>query len=123
MIDGATEAAMKEQELVYAQCASMGVQEVSLVGIESVEKGDAVTIFKAVKELFEGNVAMAANNTCILEKTVSFASDCASVMCGKKLGLVTRFREEQPRLVGILCVAHRLELSYKDVFKQGAQEL
>ena len=56
--------------------------------------------------------------TVYLKKTVSFAGDGASVMCGKKTGLVARLKQEQPHLVGVHYVAHRLELSYKDVFKQ-----
>ena len=62
IIDGATDAAIKEQELVNAQYASMGVVKTSLVGIEAVEKGDAATIFKAVKELFKRNVGIPADS-------------------------------------------------------------
>ena len=45
-------------------------------------------------------------------------SDGASVMLGKKSGVLVLLKEQQPSLIGIHCSAHRLELCYKDAMKK-----
>lgn len=51
-------------------------------------------------------------------RLVGFASDGAAVMVGRLGGVVTKLREEMPHLVGVHCMAHRLELAFKDAIKE-----
>ena len=53
-----------------------------------------------------------------LSKLVTMGSDGASVMLGKKSGVLALLKEQQPSLIGIYCSAHRLELYYKDAMKK-----
>ena len=112
IIDGATDSSVKEQELVYA---SGGRIKTTFIGIENVERGDAVHIYDALIYGFQDNVNI--SETDLFKKIVAFASDGASVMTGHKSGLVTKLRDKQPHLIGIHCVNHKLELAYKDVFR------
>jgi hypothetical protein len=52
-----------------------------------------------------------------IHKLVGFGSDGASNMMGCKKGLVTLIQAEYPEVLGVHCIAHRLELAFKDVFK------
>ena len=115
VIDGATDSARIEQELLYVHYAKLGVVKTTFLGIESVEKADAATIFNSIISNFEKNANI--DSSLLYKKLVAFASDGASVMTGRKTGLVTRLRNEQPHLIGVHCVNHKLELAYKDVFK------
>ena len=53
-----------------------------------------------------------------LSKLATMGSDGASVMLGKKSGVLALLKEQQPSLIGIHCSAHRLELCYKDAMKK-----
>ena len=109
IIDGATDSARVEQELIYVHYCKQGVIKTKFLAIESVEKADAVVSgFQKSADIDEPT---------LYNKLVAFASDGATVMTGHKSGLVTRLRDHQPHLVGIHCVNHKLELSYKDIFK------
>lgn len=52
-----------------------------------------------------------------MNKLVGFGSDGAANMMGKKTGLITLMRNDHPEIIGVHCLAHRLELAFKDVFK------
>ena len=45
-------------------------------------------------------------------------SDGASVMLGKKSGVLALLKGQQPSLIGIHCSARRLELCYKDAMEK-----
>ena len=53
----------------------------------------------------------------VKKKLVGMSTDGASVMLGKNNGVYAKLKELQPSLVAIHCMAHRLELSYKDGVK------
>ena len=46
------------------------------------------------------------------------ASDGASNMVGKRNGLVTQLKKAYPWIVNVHCLAHHLELNFKDVISQ-----
>ena len=48
---------------------------------------------------------------------VALACDGASVMLGSKAGVGALLRREQPSVISIHCMAHRLELALKDASK------
>ena len=49
----------------------------------------------------------------------ALACDGASVMLGSKAGVGALLRREQPCLISIHCMAHRLELALKDASKKN----
>ena len=48
----------------------------------------------------------------VQSKIVSFVSDGASVMTGKKQGMATRLKKAFPKLISVHCSAHRIELVF-----------
>ena len=77
----------------------------------NVEKGNAVSIKKGlhvkINDIFGEQW---------VDKFVGMGTDGASVMQGKKGGVVALFRQElqKPYIQAIHCNAHKLELAYKD---------
>ncbi|EZA46496.1 hypothetical protein X777_00099 [Ooceraea biroi] len=53
----------------------------------------------------------------VIKNMIALATDGASVMIGKKAGVVTKIREKIPGLFTWHCMSHRLELSINDVRK------
>ena len=83
----------------------------------SVEKADAATIYTEIKKVTDE--VLGTNQWG--EKLVAFGSDGASVMTGVKAGVVAKFRDWRGgHIVGVHCMAHRLELSFKDATKSIA---
>ena len=52
-----------------------------------------------------------------MNKLIGFGSDGASNMTGHKRGMVTQMKNDNPEMIGIHCLANRLELAFKDVIK------
>ena len=77
----------------------------------------------------DANGVIASINTGMVEfglenwksQTVDFGSDGASVYVGRLNGVVAKLRVEIPWLLGVHCIAHRLELSVLDALKDEEQ--
>lgn len=77
----------------------------------------------------DANGVIASINTGMIEfglenwksQTVAFGSDGASVYVGRLNGVVAKLRVEIPWLLGVHCIAHRLELSFLDALKDEEQ--
>ena len=54
-------------------------------------------------------------------ETVAFGSDGASVYVGRLNSVVAKLHVEIPWLLGVHCIAHRLELSVLDALKDEEQ--
>ena len=72
--------------------------------------GKADTIVTAIKGHLNEKQFQTANIS-------SFGSDGANVMTGSRTGVATQFRRENPKLISVHCIAHRLALATKDAFK------
>lgn len=110
MTDGSTDSSVKEEEIVYVRTCVAGTGDTAF-GITAVEKADAVNISCAVKGIMD--------SVCSdwLDKVVAFSSDGAVVMIGAKRGVITRLEESKPCVVGVHCMAHRPELTFRDAVK------
>ena len=53
-------------------------------------------------------------------KLVARATDWDAIMSGGKSGVVTRLKGDKTYVVGVHCMAHRLELSFSDAIKESA---
>jgi hypothetical protein len=105
--DGSTDSSVKEQELFFVRYASAGIINVKFLAIINVDRPDSSSILGAMKE-----ACTILNGTWdnIGRKMVGLGCDGASVMTGKKTGLITRLQEEFPNVVLVHCFAHRLVL-------------
>ena len=113
MMDGSTDKAIIEQEIVYARYATKGVVKEQFVSLQHVEKADAPGLVQAVDRA----MVSCAGQREWRQKVVAIGTDGASVNMGKNNGVIQRLRNDIPHLVGIHCMAHRLELSLNDAAK------
>ena len=112
--DGSTDSSRTEAEIIFLWFCHHGVIENHFVAVENVPKGDASTISGAILRALERLLGESFKS-----KIVGMGTDGASVMLGKKSGVVARIREilERPFIQGIHYSGHKVELAYKDAVK------
>lgn len=116
MCDGSVDSAVEERELVYVRSCQAEKVHINFVGIQSVEKRDAEHITNAISSMM-ASVSSREQPGQWRDKLVACATDGAAVMVGVKTGVMSRLCEDRPFVMGIHCMAHRLELAYKDTVK------
>ena len=79
------------------------------------EKADATSLVGEIRHLVSTNMSLEWDD--VSSKLVALSCDGASVMLGCKAGVGALLQKEQPSLIKIHCMAHRLELSLKDMAK------
>ncbi|KAL4142007.1 hypothetical protein QTP88_004539 [Uroleucon formosanum] len=84
---------------------------VAFLDLIELDRQDAETIEKSIWLSLECN---GISTSFALNNCIAFASDGASVMTGKKVGVATKLREKIPNLFTWHCLCHRLELSVYD---------
>jgi len=114
MSDRSLDSAVIEEEIVYVRSASEGKIKVDFVGIKAVSKPDATSIVEAVCNVMESEVS-----TDWKSKLVAITTDGAAVMTGVNNGVVTKLRADRSYVLGIHCMAHRLELAFSDAVRKN----
>ncbi|KAK3084326.1 hypothetical protein FSP39_011612 [Pinctada imbricata] len=113
MLDENTDRGNRKRLLVYAQYFISGSLNTKL--LENIEiitaKADAETITNLV-------LSELRCKGLDIKKLVGIGTDGASVMTGRKNGVVQRLREQVPYLVGIHCAAHRCALAASQAAKR-----
>ena len=107
LIDGATDTAVMELELVYARVWTQDGPKNMYVSIEDIKNANAEGVLTAVENAFDG-VGMETWK----DKLIAFGADGASVNMGCRSGVGALLKAQQPHLVSIHCMAHRLELVF-----------
>ncbi|KAK0142236.1 E3 SUMO-protein ligase KIAA1586 [Merluccius polli] len=93
-------------------------------------KGDVDNVFLDLKELAQGTDAESIYNSLreaicdagfddkfLINNLISIATDGASVLTGKRSGVITRLKQDFPKMQSIHCLCHRLELAVHDSLK------
>ena len=112
-----TDSAIQEQDIVFVRVCVVGKIAVSFLGIENTPKADAEGVTASIVRAVE--VSLDTTMPVFNKKVVSIATDGgASVMTGRRAGVVALLRENQPALLGVHCFAHRLELACRDVISR-----
>ena len=114
IVDGSSDSSITENEMVYIHTCCKGEVKTTFIKCCQVQRGTALGVINAIKKSAE--TVMEFNT--FLAKLVAMGSDGASVMLGKKSGVLALLKEQQPSLIGVHCSAHRLELSYKDAMRK-----
>lgn len=114
--DGSTDSAVKEQEMWFIRGCRAGIVTVDFIGVHSANKATAENIVHGLQETVVSNLKMDWSQ--ISNKLVGLSCDGASVMTGCKSGVRAILEKDCPSIVTIHCMAHRLELSLKDVTKK-----
>ena len=83
------------------------------VGLEEVESSKAPGILKAIKSVMD------TIDPQWIKKLISTGTDGASVMMGRKGGVVSLIKQDAPQVIGIHCVAHNLELAFSGTLKSN----
>ena len=111
-MDGTTDVAGDEQENLYLRCCIAG---------EVINK--YITTSMPLSATSEGVYQCLINevkqNDIDMNKLVGFGSDEAAIMMGIRNGVGTRLKEICPDITLIHCLAHRLELCFKDAIKKS----
>ncbi|XP_060554316.1 zinc finger protein 862-like [Ruditapes philippinarum] len=113
--DGSTDASVKEQEMWFVRYCREGIISTDFIGVDSCDKASAENIVNGLQNVVQTNLSYDWNK--FLLKTVAISCDGASVMVGCKGGVGAILRRQQPDMITIHCMAHRLELSLKDAAK------
>lgn len=98
----------------YSKNASVATEFLS---IETLQRATAENIYAAILQSLKEQSGLEPSE--IFAKIVGFASDGASVMQGVRAGVAARIKVNQPKLMIVHCVAHRLELGIKDAINQS----
>ncbi|KAH7364992.1 hypothetical protein KP509_18G002600 [Ceratopteris richardii] len=112
LIDESTDHTIQKHFIIYAlYVTNAGKGPIRCVFIEllSVENVSAKCIFDIVNKFLQDNML----DICRL---IAIATDGASVMVGHKRGVIARFQESMPHILGVHCIAHRQALAAKDGF-------
>ncbi len=114
--DGSTDSSIQEQEIVFLRYVHEGNVEVRFVATKTPRSPDAVGIYNSILDALDG---IGVTEDMLKMKLVAFGCDGASVMIGKKGGVATLLKSHiQPELVVVHCLAHKLELAYRDAVKK-----
>ena len=112
--DGATDSSRTEQELVVLRYALNGIVNTRYAGIESPKSPDAPGIYAAILDAIS---TVGISEDTLRHKLVGFGCDGACVMLGAFSGVAKLMKDIQPSTIVVHCLAHRLELAYKDAVK------
>ncbi|XP_058428064.1 sperm flagellar protein 2 isoform X3 [Marmota monax] len=107
---------IKEAELVYVQFAYRGKVHCQIVGVQTVEREDPLSIKNAIEKTLETNLQVRLSSQDWAKKLVGFGSEDTPGIEGEN-GVALLLREIQPCVQTVYCFAHHLELSYKAVFQ------
>lgn len=113
LIDEATSISNKSTCIVYLKCETDKLSNPHFMFLDLVEIADqsAATITDAVLKCMKN---YGFNDEYLKNNFVSFASDGASVMVGRKSGVASRLTAMYPNLITWHCLNHRLELAVGD---------
>ncbi len=92
-----------------------GAVRTEFAGIVSPKSPDAPGIYNAIIKGLEG---VDITEDVLRDKLAGVGFDGASVMTGRVNGVASYFKKLQPSLTVIHCLAHRLELAFKDAVKK-----
>jgi hypothetical protein len=113
LIDESTTVSNKSTLVVYLKCMSSSAVEPHFMFLQLIELEDqsADTIVKALLGCLN---SYGFTDDYLKTHLISFASDGASVMTGKKAGVARRLACKYPNIIPWHCLNHRLELAVCD---------
>jgi hypothetical protein len=112
-MDGSTDDSTTEQETLFIRFCVMGKITTRFLCIGEPRSTSALDLLSFVKRKIDENRFQTH-----VHKLVGFGCDGASNMMGSKNGLVSLIRKDHSEIISVHCLAHRMELAFKDVFKK-----
>ncbi|XP_060606407.1 zinc finger protein 862-like [Ruditapes philippinarum] len=106
MCDESDDVSVQKKLVIFArfipECTDFQ-PETHFIENDTIDKGDAETVYQSLKSVVSAKGMDVSN-------VMFFGSDGAAVMTGKKSGVSARLSSDQPLIVNIHCVAHKLAL-------------
>ena len=97
--DGATDASITEQEIVFVCYSSKGEPVTKFAGLRQPVSPDTTGLFQAIMDALED---VGLNKEELEKKLVGFGCDGASIMVGKKGGVSAYLTRLQPNCIVLL---------------------
>ena len=110
MIDESTDLGMEKHLIVYINYLDKAIAYTKFLTILKLSSADASVVYNSLVSYLKA---------CKIDpsKIFGFSSDGAAVMTGKDSGVATRLLSDNPYMVSMHCVAHKLALSCVDATK------
>jgi hypothetical protein len=115
MMDGSTNTAIREIELLYIRAAKHGVVRVFLVACSVVKRPNSESILASMLDALQSELHITA--TQLYKHLVGFSADGAAVNFGVRNGVATKLLQQVEWLIAVHCVGHRVELALRDQAK------
>ena len=124
MTDGTTDSSVCEAEIMYVRYCVKGKPSNRFLALRNLPRANAENITSLIESSLKEFGGIPDAN--LYAKIVGYGADGASgasVNMGSHSGVGQRLREKQPLITVVHCMAHRLELSFKDILKQSKSQL
>lgn len=106
--------------IIYVRCDMTGTGEVDNVFLDIVELSEGTDAESMYKSLRKSLRQAGLDDEFLGKNLICIATDGAAVLTGRVGGLVTKLKQDFPKVQSIHCLAHRLELAVKDSLKEVA---
>ena len=113
IMDGSSDFTGEELEAIYIRSSHHGIINDTFLRIASPKS----TASADLKCLIDETMDQMGLTETYSKKLIGLCADGAANMQGRKSGLVAHLLKEHPELTAIHCLAHRVELSFKDLIK------
>lgn len=124
LADGSTHSSIKEQELIYLRFIDVNFRPITrLIDIVELGNANAAGVYEGIENGL-GSINLNFEKLKPDSPGPSLGSanfDGASVMLGKRGGVIRKIKEVIPSALGIHCVAHKLELAVLNANKSGSK--
>ena len=121
MTDGTTDASICEAEIMFVRYCSKGKLSNRFLALRNLDRANAENIVKVIEDSLTKVGGIPDED--LYPKAVGYGADGASVNMGYHSGVGKRLMDKQPLITVVHCMAHRLELAFKDVLKEGETQL
>ena len=105
MVDDVTDIQVKEQNIIFIQYVENANVQIRFLAVKDLMEDAASPNAKTITDNIKEELA---KDDLDVQKFLSLASDGASVMVGKNNGVAALLKRENPRLVNVHCICHRL---------------
>ncbi|CAM1313436.1 Uncharacterised protein r2_g2398 [Pycnogonum litorale] len=117
--DGTTDASVSEAEIMYVRYCCKGKIATRFLALRNVAKANSENLTTIIEDTVKEIGGITDAN--LYAKLVGFGADGASVNMGRQSGIAARLKTKQPLITSVHCMAHRLELSFKDVICEDSR--
>ena len=111
MVDDVTDIQVKEQNIIFIQYVENANVQIRFLAVKDLMEDAASPNTKTITDNIKEELP---KDDLDIQKFLSLASDGASVMVGKNNGVAALLKRENPRLVNVHCIYHRLALACGD---------